>query len=67
MAQAIRTPWSLGRRLLAFARDERQGSHVDAVVLAVVAADPTTERILTVDGRDFSVYRFANDVEVVLP
>ncbi len=42
-------------------------SYVDAVVFTVVDADSAIRRILTVDGRDFSIYRFAHAVEVVLP
>jgi len=42
-------------------------SYVDAIVFAIVDADPAIHQILTVDGRDFSVYRFAHSVEVVIP
>lgn len=42
-------------------------SYVDAVVFTVVDADSTVRQILTVDGRDFSIYRFAHAVEIVLP
>jgi predicted nucleic acid-binding protein len=42
-------------------------SFVDAVVYTVVDADPAINRILTVDGRDFAIYRFAHTVEVVVP
>jgi predicted nucleic acid-binding protein len=42
-------------------------SYVDAVVFAVVDADPAIHQILTVDGRDFGIYRFAHSVEVVVP
>ncbi|MDQ6714016.1 MAG: hypothetical protein M3Z28_12635 [Candidatus Dormibacteraeota bacterium] len=42
-------------------------SYVDAVVFAVVDADPAIHQILTVDGRDFAIYRFAHRVEVVVP
>ena len=42
-------------------------SYVDAVVFTVVDADSAIDQILTVDGRDFAVYRFAHDVEVIVP
>jgi predicted nucleic acid-binding protein len=42
-------------------------SYVDAAVFAVVDDDPTLDRILTVDGQDFSIYRFAHSVEIVVP
>ena len=42
-------------------------SYVDAVVFTVVDADPAIHQILTVDGRDFAIYRFAHTVEVVVP
>lgn len=42
-------------------------SYVDAVVFTVVDADPTIRRVLTVDGRDFSIYRFAHAVEILVP
>ena len=42
-------------------------SYVDAVVFTVVDADPAIRQVLTVDGRDFSIYRFAHPVEVVVP
>ena len=42
-------------------------SYVDAVVFTVVDADPAIRQILTVDGRDFSIYRFAHAVEVIVP
>jgi predicted nucleic acid-binding protein len=42
-------------------------SFVDAVVFTIVDADPAINRILTVDGRDFAIYRFAHTVEVVVP
>jgi len=47
--------------------NDQSFSYVDAVVFTVADADPAIERILTVDGRDFSAYRFAHDVEVVVP
>jgi predicted nucleic acid-binding protein len=42
-------------------------SYVDAVVFTIVDDDPTVDQILTVDGRDFSIYRFAHSVEIVAP
>jgi len=42
-------------------------SYVDAVVFAAVDDDPTLDQILTVDGRDFSIYRFAHSVEIIVP
>ena len=42
-------------------------SYVDAVVFTLVDADSAVRQILTVDGRDFSIYRFAHTVEIVLP
>jgi len=42
-------------------------SFVDAVVFTLVNDDPAVDRILTVDGRDFSIYRFAHNVEIVVP
>jgi len=42
-------------------------SFVDAVIFAIVDDDPGIRKILTVDGRDFSIYRFAHAVEVVAP
>ena len=42
-------------------------SYVDAVVFTAVDDDPTLDRILTVDGRDFSIYRFAHPVEIIVP
>jgi predicted nucleic acid-binding protein len=42
-------------------------SFVDAVVFTIVNDDPTVDQILTVDGRDFSIYRFAHAVEIVVP
>jgi len=42
-------------------------SYVDAIVFALVDDDPTLDQILTVDGRDFSIYRFAHSVEIVVP
>jgi hypothetical protein len=41
-------------------------SFVDAVVFTLVNDDPAVDRILTVDGRDFSIYRFAHNVEIVV-
>jgi predicted nucleic acid-binding protein len=42
-------------------------SYVDAVVFGYVDDDPTLDQILTVDGRDFSIYRFAHPVEIIIP
>ncbi len=42
-------------------------SYVDAVVFTAVDDDPALDQILTVDGRDFSIYRFARAVEVIVP
>lgn len=42
-------------------------SYVDAIVFTVVDDDRAIRRILTVDGRDFSIYRFAHAVELVVP
>ena len=42
-------------------------SYVDAIVFAAVDDDPTLDQILTVDGRDFSTYRFTHPVEVIVP
>jgi predicted nucleic acid-binding protein len=42
-------------------------SYVDAVTFAMVDKDPTITQILTVDGRDFSTYRFTHPVEVLVP
>ncbi len=41
-------------------------SFVDAVVFTIVNDDPAVDQILTVDGRDFSIYRFAHSVEIVV-
>ena len=42
-------------------------SYVDAVVFAIIDDDPELIQVLTVDGRDFSTYRFAHAVNVVIP
>ena len=42
-------------------------SYVDAVVFTVADADPEIQQILTVDGRDFAIYRFAHNIEIVVP
>ncbi len=42
-------------------------SYVDALVFAFLDGDPRLNQVLTVDGRDFSTYRFAHAVDVVLP
>jgi predicted nucleic acid-binding protein len=63
----------LGRSAYQRARDilaqyiDQSFSYVDAAVFAVVDDDPTLDQILTVDGRDFSIYRFAHSVEIVVP
>jgi predicted nucleic acid-binding protein len=54
------------RDILAQYRDQ-SFSYVDAVVFTVVDADLAIDQILTVDGRDFAVYRFGHDVEVIVP
>jgi len=63
----------LGRGAYQRARDilaqyiDQSFSYVDAAVFAIVDDDPTLDQILTVDGRDFSIYRFAHSVEIVMP
>ncbi len=42
-------------------------SYVDAVLFTVVDEDPNLRQVLTVDGRDFSIYRFGHAVEIVVP
>jgi predicted nucleic acid-binding protein len=42
-------------------------SYVDAIVFTIADADPDVQQILTVDGRDFTVYRFAHNLEIVVP
>lgn len=42
-------------------------SYVDAVVFTVVDDDRAVDQILTVDGRDFSIYRFAHTVDIIVP
>lgn len=42
-------------------------SFVDAVIFVTVDGDRAIHRVLTVDGRDFSIYRFAHPVRVVTP
>ncbi len=42
-------------------------SYVDALVFTVVDGDPSLNQVLTVDGRDFSTYRFAHAVNVLTP
>ena len=42
-------------------------SYVDAAVFTMVDDDPAIRQVLTVDGKDFSVYRFAHAVEVIVP
>lgn len=42
-------------------------SYVDAVVFSMVDRDPTIRQILTVDGGDFSIYRFTHAVEIAVP
>jgi len=46
---------------------DRSFSYVDAVVFTVVDDDPAIRQVLTVDGRDFSTYRFAHTVEIIVP
>jgi hypothetical protein len=36
-------------------------------VFTAVDEDPTLDQILTVDGRDFSLYRFGHSVEIIAP
>ncbi len=42
-------------------------SYVDAVVFTAVDNDPAIRQVLTVDGRDLSIYRFAHSVEIIVP
>ena len=42
-------------------------SYFDAVVFTAVDDDPSVDQVLTVDGRDFSIYRFAHSVEIIVP
>ena len=42
-------------------------SYVDAVIFSIVDDDPSINQVLTIDGRDFTVYRFRHTVEIVLP
>jgi predicted nucleic acid-binding protein len=42
-------------------------SYVDAVVFTAVDDDPSVDQVLTVDGRDFSTYRFAHSVQIIVP
>ena len=42
-------------------------SYVDALAFSIADGDPSLNRVLTVDGRDFSTYRFAHPVAVVVP
>lgn len=42
-------------------------SYVDAVIFSIVDRDPAIRAILTVDGRDFSIYRFGHAVEIAVP
>jgi predicted nucleic acid-binding protein len=58
--------YSRARDILAQYSDQ-SFSYVDAVVFTVVDADLAIDQILTVDGRDFAVYRFGHDVEVMVP
>jgi len=61
-----RGAYQRGRDILAQYIDQ-SFSYVDAAVFALVDDDPTLDQILTVDGRDFSIYRFAHSVEIVVP
>ncbi len=54
------------REILVQYRDQ-SFSYVDALVFMTVDDDPKATQVLTVDGRDFSTYRFAHPVEVVVP
>ena len=62
-----------GRATFRRARDiltqyiDQSFSYVDAVVLTAVDDDPSVDHVLTVDGRDFSIYRFAHSVEIIVP
>lgn len=42
-------------------------SFVDAVVFTIVNDDSAVDQILTVDGRDFSIYQFTHSVQVLVP
>jgi len=42
-------------------------SYVDADIFSMVDDDPSVDRVLTVDGRDFSTYRFGQAVEIGVP
>lgn len=63
---ADRRAYQRARDILAQYADQAF-SYVDAITFTVVDADPAIQRILTVDGRDFAIYRFAHAVEVVVP
>ena len=62
-----------GERAYRRARDilvqyaDRSFSYVDAIVFTIADADPEIQQILTVDGRDFALYRFAHHIEIVVP
>jgi hypothetical protein len=36
-------------------------------VFTAVDDDPSVDQVLTVDGRDFSTYRFAHSVQIIVP
>ena len=42
-------------------------SYVDALLFTVVDGDAGLNQVLTVDGRDFSTYRFVHAVTVLTP
>ncbi len=56
-----------GARSILRKYDDQRFSYVDAVIFSMVDADRSIGQILTVDGRDFSTYRFAHPVEVIVP
>jgi len=61
-----RETYGRARDILAQYRDQ-SFSYVDALAFTFLDADASLKQVLTVDGRDFSTYRFAHPVEVVLP
>ncbi|MFY9616215.1 MAG: hypothetical protein WAT58_12525 [Candidatus Dormiibacterota bacterium] len=42
-------------------------SYVDALVFLAIDGDRAIDQVLTVDGKDFSTYRFTHDVEIRTP
>lgn len=66
MRPAGRTTYRRARDILTQYIDQSL-SYVDAVVFAAVDDDAALDQILTVDGRDFSIYRFAHPVELIVP